>query len=178
MVQNGHKEEEQDRHQHRHNNMRKSAAKVRIVPKDTIYPHELVTKLINRVMYDGKRRVAAKQVYRAFELVAKNTGEDALKVYLQAIENVKPNMEVRPRRIGGAAYQVPTPVRGSRKESLAIRWIVGAANALPNAQYKTFGDKLATEIMNTYKGEGGALAKKQDIERQAEANRAFAHFKW
>lgn len=158
--------------------MRKSAAKVRIVPKDPIYRHELVTKLINRVMYDGKRAVAAKQVYRAFEQIAKNIGEDALKVYLAAVENVKPNMEVRPRRIGGAAYQVPIPVRGPRKESLAIRWIVGAANSLPNAQYKTFADKLATEIVNTYKGEGGALAKKQDIERQAEANKAFSHFRW
>ena len=87
-------------------------------------------------------------------------------------------MEVRPRRIGGAAYQVPMAVRGPRKESLAIRWMVNAANSLPNAQYKTFAHKLSTEIMNAYKGEGASMAKRQEIERVAEANKAFAHFKW
>ena len=158
--------------------MRKGAVKPRIVVKDPLYPHELVTKLINRSMRDGKRSVARKHIYSAFELARGQSGEDPLKVFLQAVENIKPNMEVRPRRIGGAAYQVPMAVRGPRKESLAIRWLVDAANSLPNAQYKSYSVKLATEILNAYKGEGSSIAKKRDIERQAEANKAFAHFRW
>lgn len=158
--------------------MRKQAAKIRLVSQDPKYPHVLVTKLINRVMFDGKRSVAKKQVYRAFDIISEILKEEPIKIFLQAIENIKPEMEVRPRRIGGAAYQVPMPVRGSRKESLAIRWLVLASGALPNSQYKTFADKLATEIMNAYKGEGSTLAKKQEVERVAEANRAFAHFRW
>lgn len=158
--------------------MRKGAVKPRLVAKDPVYSHEMVTKLINRTMRDGKRSVARKQVYKAFEIVREQLGVEPLKIFLQAVENIKPNMEVRPRRIGGAAYQVPIPVRGSRKESLAIRWLVKAANSLPNAQYKTFADKLASEVINANKGEGASIAKKQDIERQAEANKAFSHFRW
>lgn len=158
--------------------MRKGAVKPRLVSKDPVYPHETVTKLINRAMRDGKRSVIQKQVYRAFELIREQLQEEPLKIFLQAVENIKPNMEVRPRRIGGAAYQVPMAVRGPRKESLAIRWLVNAANSLPNAQYKTFAHKLSTEIMNAYKGEGASMAKRQEIERVAEANKAFAHFRW
>lgn len=158
--------------------MRKGPFKPRVVAKDPVYPHELVTKLINRSMLDGKRAVARKQIYGAFELIQQQEGEEPLKVFLQAIENIKPNMEVRPRRIGGAAYQVPMPVRGPRREALAIRWLVNAANSLPNAQYKSYAAKLAAEILNAYKGTGVSIAKKQEIERVAEANRAFAHFKW
>lgn len=158
--------------------MRKARAQKRETPEDPIFKHKLVTKLINRSMLDGKRSVAQKHVYAAFSKIGRETEEEPLKVFLQAIENIKPNMEVRPRRIGGAAYQVPMPVRGPRRESLAIRWLIFAANARSNAQYKTYAAKLAAEIVDAAKGGGGAVAKKQDMERQAEANRAFAHFRW
>jgi small subunit ribosomal protein S7 len=103
---------------------------------------------------------------------------DPVKVFSDAMANIKPTMEVRPRRIGGAAYQVPATVRGPRKESLAIRWLVGAARARSNSEYKTFAAKLAAEILDASKGEGVAVKKKLDTEKMAEANRAFAHFKW
>lgn len=158
--------------------MRKGQAKPRNIKEDPIYKNKLVTKLINRSMRDGEKSVAARQVYAAFEQITKESGEEALKVFIQAIENIKPSMEVRPRRIGGAAYQVPAPVRGTRKESLAIRWLVTTANLRPNSQFRTYGAKLAAEIMDAAKGEGGAVAKRKEIERVAEANKAFAHFKW
>jgi small subunit ribosomal protein S7 len=135
----------------------------------------MIAKLINRSMRDGKKSIAQKEVYHSFDLIKKD-GEDPVKVFTQALENVKPSMEVRPRRIGGAAYQVPAPVRGGRKESLAIRWIISSANS--RAEFHTFAEKLAAEIKDAAKGEGGAYKKKTDIERMAEANRAFAHFRW
>lgn len=158
--------------------MRKSKPKPIIIPEDPIYKHRLVTKLINRSMHDGKRSVAQKQVYAAFKKIKEESGEDALKIFLQALENIKPSMEVRPRRIGGAAYQVPNPVRGPRRESLAIRWLIFAANARPNAQYKTYANKLAAELIDASRGEGGAVGKKKEVEHIAEANKAFAHFRW
>ncbi|MBI2268046.1 MAG: 30S ribosomal protein S7 [Candidatus Blackburnbacteria bacterium] len=158
--------------------MRKAKAVKHQVVEDPVYKHRLVTKLINRSMYDGKRSVAQKQVYRAFEIVKSETNEDPLHVFLQAMENIKPNTEVRPRRIGGAAYQVPAPVRGVRRESLGIRWLIQAASTRPSSQYKTYAAKLAGEIISARKGEGGAITKKQEVERVAESNRAFAHFKW
>lgn len=129
-------------------------------------------------MLDGKKAVVQRHVYSAFDRVKQEIGDDPLKVFLRAIENVKPSMEVRPRRIGGAAYLVPMPVRGSRKESLAIRWLIQAANSRPNSQYQIYANKLAAEILDAYKEEGGAIAKKKEAERVAEANRAFAHFRW
>lgn len=158
--------------------MRKKAAKIRDVKEDPIYKNRLVTKLINRSMRSGKRSVAGGQVYRAFEKIAKDTGEDPLRIFLKAIENVKPDTEVRSRRIGGAAYQVPIAVRGIRKESLAMRWLVLAAGARKGAQYKTYADRLASEITDASRGQGGAVSKRQEIERIAEANKAFAHFRW
>lgn len=127
-------------------------------------------------MRDGKRSVAQKEVYEAFETISKE-GEP-LQLFLKAIENIKPGMEVRPRRIGGAAYQVPSPVRGVRKESLAIRWLIQGANARPNSQYKTFANKLAAEIKDAADNAGQAIAKKVEIERVAESNKAFSHFRW
>lgn len=127
-------------------------------------------------MRDGKRSTAQREVYQAFEAISKE-GEP-LQLFLKAIENIKPSMEVRPRRIGGAAYQVPSPVRGARKESLAVRWLIQGANARPNSQYKTFSAKLSAEIKDAAANSGQAIAKKVEIERVAEANRAFAHFKW
>ncbi|HBL52471.1 MAG: 30S ribosomal protein S7 [Candidatus Blackburnbacteria bacterium RIFCSPHIGHO2_02_FULL_39_13] len=158
--------------------MRKGQTVLRDVKEDPVYRHKLVTKLINRSMRDGKRSVAQKEVYRAFEAIKQESGEEPLKIFLQAIENIKPNMEVRPRRIGGAAYQVPTPVRGPRKEVLAIRWMIQAANSLPNSQFHTYAEKLKTEILNARKGEGGSMTKRKEVERVAESNKAFSHFRW
>jgi small subunit ribosomal protein S7 len=157
---------------------RKGAAKLRQVTPDPFYGSGLVTKLINRSMHDGKKSVARAEVYRAFDIVKEKTGGDPLKVFNQAIENIKPIMEVRPRRIGGAAYQVPQPVRGVRRESLAIRWLILAANSRSNSEFHTYAEKLAVEIIEASKGEGAAVKKRTDMERVAEANKAFAHFRW
>ena len=157
---------------------RRGATRIKTVEPDPIYKSEVVTKLINRSMLDGKKSVAQKEVYRAFEAVKEKTGEDALKVYNQALENIKPTMEVRPRRVGGAAYQVPMSVRGPRRESLGIRWMIMAARSRSNSDFHTFAEKLAAEIIDASKGEGVAVKKRVDMERVAEANRAFAHFRW
>lgn len=157
---------------------RRGQAPKRKVDADPIYTNKLVTKLINRSMKDGKKSVAQKQVYKAFEIIEKETNKKALDVFLKAIETIKPTMEVRPRRVGGAAYQVPMPVRGKRKESLAIRWLVQSARTRSNSEFKTFADKLSREIIDAANGEGLAVKKRRDVERMAEANRAFAHFKW
>jgi small subunit ribosomal protein S7 len=149
-----------------------------MIDPDPIYNNKVVTKLINRSMKEGKKSVAQKQVYKAFEIIKEKTKDDPIEVFSKAIEAIKPTMEVRPRRVGGAAYQVPMPVRGPRRESLAIRWLILAARARPNSDYHTYAEKLATEIMDAANGEGGAVKKRQDMERMAEANRAFAHFRW
>lgn len=138
----------------------------------------MMTKLINRSMKDGKKSVVEKEVYRAFDLIREKGKDDPVKIFGQALENIKPTMEVRPRRVGGAAYQVPMSVRGSRRDSLGIRWLVQAANARPNSEYHTYAEKLAAEILDAVKGEGAAVKKRKDMERVAEANRAFAHFRW
>lgn len=157
---------------------RRGPVKSRKIVVDPIYGNKLVTKLINRSMREGKKSVAQKQVYGAFNLIKEKKDGDPVAVFLKAIDNVKPSVEVRPRRVGGAAYQVPMPVRGPRRESLAIRWLIFAARARSNSQYHTYAEKLAAEILEAAKGEGGAVKKKTDIGRMAEANRAFAHFRW
>lgn len=157
--------------------MRRSAAKPRKIEPDAIFRNRLVTKLINRAMYDGKKSVIQREVYGAFDLISKK-GEDPMQVFSLAMENVKPQMEVRARRIGGAAYQVPQPVRGPRKEALAIRWIVAASRARSNSEFHTYAEKLAMELLEAAKNEGGAVRKKQDMEKTADANRAFSHFRW
>jgi small subunit ribosomal protein S7 len=157
---------------------RKGQAKVRAVPPDPVYGSKLVTKLINRAMKDGKKSVARKEVYRAMELIREALGEDPVKTFDKAMENIKPTMEVRPRRIGGAAYQVPQQVRGPRRESLGIRWLVASANARSNSEFHTFAEKIAAEIKDALKGEGLSVKKRQEVERVAEANKAFAHFRW
>jgi len=157
---------------------RRGQVKKRKIEGDPIYKNRLVTKLINRIMRDGKKSVAQRQVYGALDLVKEEIKEDPVKIFSKALDNIKPTMEVRPRRIGGAAYQVPMPVRGSRRESLGIRWLIFAARALPNSEYHTYAEKLASEIMEAAKGEGGAVKRRRDMERMAEANRAFAHFRW
>ena len=158
--------------------MRSHPASPRPKTIDPIYPHVLVTQLINGLMRDGKKTVAQKQVYAAFTLLKTASQPDPLVSFLQAMENLRPQMEVRARRIGGAAYQVPSPVRGPRKDSLAIRWLIAAARDRSNSQYHTFAAKLAAEISDAVNNTGAAIKKKLDMHRMAEANKAFAHFKW
>jgi small subunit ribosomal protein S7 len=157
---------------------RRGSVKKRKVVSDAVYESELVTRLINRSMKDGKKSVAEKQVYGAFNLIKKKTKKNPLKIFEAALEKIKPLMEVRPRRVGGAAYQVPMPVKGDRRISLAIRWLIFAARARANRDYHTYAEKLAAEIIDASNEEGGAVKKKQEMERMAEANRAFAHFRW
>lgn len=157
---------------------RRGSAKPRKVEPDAIYKNRVITKLINGVMHDGKKTAAQKQVYRSFEIIKEKTKDDPIKVFIQAMDKIRPEMEVRPRRVGGAAYQIPVAVRGPRKESLSIRWLIEAARTRSSSELKTFGDKLAAEIIDAANGEGGAVKKRENVEKMAEANRAFAHFRW
>jgi small subunit ribosomal protein S7 len=157
---------------------RKGPVKLREVAAEPIFGNYSVAKLINRSMKDGKKGAAQKEVYESFKIIQEKIKEDPVKVFTQALENIKPMMEVRPRRVGGAAYQVPMAVRGPRRESLGIRWLIMAARARSNSEYHTYAEKLAAEIIDASKGEGGAIKKKEEVERIAEANRAFAHFRW
>jgi small subunit ribosomal protein S7 len=157
---------------------RRGSVRPKIIEADPIYGSKLVTKLINRSMRDGKKSVARTEIYSAFKIIKEKTESDPLKIFNQALENIKPTMEVRPRRIGGAAYQVPQAVRGTRRESLATRWLIAAANSRSNSDFHTYGEKLAAEIIDASKGEGAAVKKRTDMERVAEANKAFAHFRW
>ncbi len=154
---------------------RKHRAKQREVLPDPRYNDIVVTKFINGMMYDGKKSTAEKMVYSAFELAEKKMGEDGLKVFKKAMSNVKPSVEVKSRRIGGATYQVPVEVRQSRRQSLAIRWIREHAR---NRNGKTITDKLADELVDAANNRGGAVKKKEDVYKMAEANKAFAHLKW
>lgn len=157
---------------------RRGPAKKRQIEPDPIYKNKLIAKLINRSMRDGKKSVSQKQVYSALEIIKEKKDVDPIKIFTKAVDNIKPSMEVRPRRVGGAAYQIPMPVIGVRRESLAIRWLIFAARARSNSEFHTYAEKLAAEIMDAAKGEGGAVKRRYDTERMAEANRAFAHFRW
>ncbi len=157
---------------------RKRRSQPRAIAPDPVYRRVMVARLINKVMRDGKKTVAQKQVYRAFELIAAKTKEDPLVVFEKALAKIYPEVEVRTRRVGGAAYQVPMPVAERRQKVLALRWLVAAARSRPNSSYHTFAEKLAAEIVDAAKGEGGAVGKRQEIEKLAEANRAFAHLRW
>lgn len=154
-----------------------STRKREILP-DPTFEDILLAKFINRVMRSGKRSVAQKNVYEALSRIKEKLNQDGLLVFRQAIENVKPQMEVHSRRVGGAAYQVPAPVKGDRKESLAIRWVIQAALKRPNKEYHTFADKLVAELIDAYNNTGGAIKKREDTHRMAESNKAFAHFRW
>lgn len=145
---------------------------------DPIYNSRLVTRFVNRVMKDGKKSIAQSLVYKAMEIIEKQTGKDPVATFELALNNVSPRMEVRPRRVGGASYQVPVEVRGDRREALAIRWIITAATNRSNKELKTFGQKLAAELLDAANNSGGAIKKRDDILRMAEANKAFAHFRW
>ena len=158
---------------------RKGINKIREVLPDTIYSNVTVSKIINACMRDGKRTASEKQVYDALDLLKKEfPKEDVVEVLDRALENIRPKIEVRPRRIGGAVYQVPTPVRGNRQNSLALRWLITAARAKTNKQYHSFAEKLAAELLSAINNEGSAVNKRMEIERMADANKAFAHLRW
>ena len=159
-------------------NHKKSVNKYTILKPDNVYHSTLVSKLVNHLMLDGKKSVAAKLVYHALSVLAEQAKADPIEYLQTALDNVKPEIEIRSRRVGGANYQVPVPVPPARKESLAIRWIAKAASDRPNKTFHTFGDKLAAELMEAHENQGGAMKKKMDVHKMAEANKAFAHFRW
>lgn len=145
---------------------------------DVIYNSRLVTRFINRVMKDGKRSIAQNLFYKALNEIEKKAQKNPLLVFETAVSNVAPKMEVRPRRIGGASYQIPIEVRGDRREALAIRWLIESARSRSNKEFHDFSQKLATEFLEAAENKGAAVAKKDSVQRTAEANRAFAHFRW
>lgn len=155
---------------------RSSYKRIKVQP-DPIYGSVLVTKFTNRLMESGKKTIAQKVVYGALDIL-KEEGHDGLKIFETALDNVGPKQEVRARRIGGAAYQVPTEVRGERRVSLAIRWLLEATKKRSNSEYKGFAKKLAAELLAASKGEGEAIRKRDVTYKMAEANKAFAHFRW
>lgn len=158
---------------------RKSLKKNHQVKPDFIYQSPLVARIINYAMKNGNKKASEKQVYKALNLLKKNhEKEDVALILEQALENIRPKTEVRPRRIGGAVYQVPTPVRSHRQNSLAIRWLINSTRQKANKQFHTFAEKLTDEITLALKNEGPSVAKRIEVERMAEANKAFAHLRW
>ncbi|MGI6702681.1 MAG: 30S ribosomal protein S7 [Clostridia bacterium] len=154
---------------------RKGSVPKRELLPDPIYNDKIVTKLINYIMLDGKRGVAQKIVYDAFEIVKQKTGRDALEVFREALDNVMPVLEVKARRVGGATYQVPMEVRHDRRLALGLRWMVSYTR---NRGEKTMKEKLAGEILDALNNTGASIKKKEDTHKMAEANRAFAHYRW
>lgn len=156
-------------------------SKKRNIEADAVYDSVLVSKLINNIMRDGKKTVAANVVYDTFELLAKNpaaNGEDgALNLFEKAIQNVGPKTEIKARRVGGASYQIPIEVRGDRRTALALRWIIEASRAKSNKDFHTFPEKLADEIIAAANNEGAAIKKRDNVHRMADANKAFSHFR-
>jgi len=156
--------------------MRRRRSERREAPPDSRYNNRLVQKLINVVMQDGKKSLAERIVYRAFDLVKTTAAtNDVLSVFHKAVENVRPHLELKPRRVGGATYQVPIEVRHERSLSLALRWIRIASRSRKGAPMEK---RLADELLAAYKGEGAAVKKREDTHKMAEANRAFAHYRW
>ena len=147
----------------------------RDVLPDPMYNSKLVTRLINNVMYDGKKGVAQKIVYGAFEIVNEKTGKDALEAFQEALENIMPVLEVKSRRVGGATYQVPMEVRPERRQTLGLRWLTTYSRSRSE---KTMKERLAGEIMDALNNTGGACKKREDTHKMAEANKAFAHYRW
>ncbi|WP_428560735.1 MAG: 30S ribosomal protein S7 [Solidesulfovibrio sp. DCME] len=154
---------------------RKGSVSKRSVLPDPKYGSHLVMKFINRLMYDGKKGVAEGLFYKAVDVLAEKSGEDPLKAFEKAVANVKPHMEVKPRRVGGATYQVPMEVRPERQLTLALRWLVSNAR---NRGEKGMAEKLSGELLDAYHNRGGAVKKKEDTHRMADANKAFAHYRW
>lgn len=154
---------------------RRRVAKKREVLPDPIYRDILVTKFINSLMYSGKKSVAEGIFYNTLELIKSRGGEEGIEVFKKAVENVKPLLEVKSRRVGGATYQVPTEVRAARRQALSIRWLISAARS---RKERTMIERLAGELMDAASNKGTSIKKREDTHRMAEANRAFAHFRW
>ena len=154
---------------------RRNAAVVRDVLPDPVYGSKVVTKLINQVMLDGKRSIAQNIVYEAFDMAASKLGVSQMDMFNQAMENIKPVLEVKARRVGGSTYQVPMEIRAERRQTLAIRWIVLFAR---KRSERTMAQRLANELMDAYNQAGGAFKKKEEVHRMAEANKAFASYRW
>ena len=148
----------------------------RDTPADPIYQSPLVSKFINCVMHDGKRSTAERIIYKSFDIIKERTGDDPLNVFKKALDNVKPSLEVKSRRVGGSNYQVPVEVNPNRRMSLSIRWLVGYARERGDG--KTMQEKLANEFMDAANLRSGAVKKREDVHRMAEANKAFAHYRW
>lgn len=154
---------------------RKGPVTKRKIPVDPKYGDLTVAKFINSLMYDGKKSKAEKIFYEAMDVIAEKTGKDPLEVFLAAMDNVRPGIEVRPRRVGGATYQVPMEVSSFRRQSLAIRWII---SSIRKREGKSMVEKLSGEIMDAAEGRGGSIKKREDTHKMADANRAFAHYRW
>ena len=155
--------------------MRKRRAVKRDVLPDPIYKSKVVTKLINQIMIDGKKGTAQRILYDAFDMVAEKTGEDAMTVFEKAMNNIKPALEVKSRRVGGANYQVPVEVKPARAQALAFRWLINYAR-LRNGH--SMAENLANEIIDASNGVGASVKKREDTHKMAEANKAFAHYRW
>ncbi len=154
---------------------RRKAAEKRPIQPDPRFQSTLVTKFINSMMLDGKKSKAESIFYRSLAMVEEKTGQPGLNVFKQAVNNAKPSLEVKSRRVGGATYQVPVEVRPDRRTALALRWLIGFARARSE---KTMYERLAAELIAAYRSEGSTVKKKEDTHRMAEANRAFAHYRW
>ena len=154
---------------------RRHAAEKREVLTDAKFGDRVLTKFMNSLMYSGKKSTAEQIVYGAFDRIGDKSGQDPLKVFHEALDNVKPDLEVRSRRVGGATYQVPVEVRSIRGQALAIRWIIAAARGRSE---KTMTDRLSGELMDAAGGRGSAVKKREDTHRMADANKAFAHYRW
>ena len=155
--------------------MRKRQAVKRDVLPDPIYKSKVVTKLINQIMQDGKKGTAQRILYEAFDIIKEKTGQDPMEVYAKALENIKPILEVKSRRVGGSNVQVPVEVTDERSQALALRWLVNYAQTRNG---RGMANNLASEIMDAANGVGGAVKKRDDVHKMAEANKAFAHYRW
>lgn len=154
---------------------RRNAAVRREITPDAVYNNRLVTQLINKILLDGKKSKAESIVYGAFDIIEAKTGEDPLSIFKKAMENVRPTLEVKSKRVGGATYQVPTEVNSRRSTTLAIRWIVGYSRA---RKERGMAECLAAEIMDAANGLGASVKKREDVYKMAESNRAFSHYRW
>ncbi|MXY71367.1 MAG: 30S ribosomal protein S7 [Acidobacteriia bacterium] len=154
---------------------RRREVPVRVPVPDPVFNSTLVSKFINCMMWDGKKSVSERIFYEAMERIRSSTGEDPLPIFKKAVENAKPVVEVKSRRVGGANYQVPIEVRPNRRQSLALRWLIGNAR---NRSENRMADRLGNELLETAQGRGTTIKKKDDVHRMAEANKAFAHFRW
>lgn len=154
---------------------RRRRAEVRHLQPDLVYNDTTVTAFVNKIMRDGKKNLASRIFYGSCRLIQDRSGQEPLKVFRQALDNIKPRIEVKSRRVGGATYQVPVEVPPRRAQSLALRWLVAASNARPE---RTAVERVAGELLDAAAGRGGAVKKKDDVERMAEANRAYAHYRW